>query len=119
MQSKSFCEDLTEGKFSFPIIHAINSRPGDTRLINILRQRPEEEAIKRYAIEWMIQCGSLSYTRSVLKGIRNDILSEIALHGGHPVLVHLIEKLDGQLDEDEKAFEMKIANRPADVVTTL
>ena len=31
MKSKSFCEDLTEGKFSFPIIHCIRSNPDDTR----------------------------------------------------------------------------------------
>lgn len=39
MQTKSYCEDLTEGKFSFPILHAIwTSGPDDTRLLNILRQ---------------------------------------------------------------------------------
>ena len=39
MQSKCYCEDLTEGKFSFPILHAIHkSGPEDTRLLNILRQ---------------------------------------------------------------------------------
>lgn len=36
MQHKSFCEDLTEGKFSFPIIHAIRSHPEDTQIISIL-----------------------------------------------------------------------------------
>ena len=41
MKSKSFCEDLTEGKFSFPIIHCIRLNDKDTRLINILKQRTE------------------------------------------------------------------------------
>ena len=31
MKGKSFCEDLTEGKFSFPIIHCIRSNKSDTR----------------------------------------------------------------------------------------
>ena len=35
-ENKSFCEDLTEGKFSFPIIHGIHSDPGSTKLISIL-----------------------------------------------------------------------------------
>jgi len=35
-ENKSFCEDLTEGKFSFPIIHAIHSRPDDRQVIRIL-----------------------------------------------------------------------------------
>jgi geranylgeranyl diphosphate synthase type 3 len=32
--NKSFCEDLTEGKYSFPIIHAILSNPTDHRMIS-------------------------------------------------------------------------------------
>jgi hypothetical protein len=35
-ENKSYCEDLTEGKFSFPIIHAIKSRPDDNQVIRIL-----------------------------------------------------------------------------------
>ena len=50
MQTKSFCEDITEGKFSFPIIHAINYMPEDTRLINILRQKTEDMEIKKHAV---------------------------------------------------------------------
>lgn len=34
--SKSYCEDFTEGKFSFPVIHAIKSQPDDQQLISIL-----------------------------------------------------------------------------------
>ncbi|XP_014678637.1 PREDICTED: geranylgeranyl pyrophosphate synthase-like [Priapulus caudatus] len=34
--NKSYCEDLTEGKFSFPIIHAIRSRPEDNQIMSIL-----------------------------------------------------------------------------------
>lgn len=32
--NKGLCEDITEGKFSFPIIHAILSRPDDRQLIS-------------------------------------------------------------------------------------
>lgn len=35
-ENKSYCEDLTEGKFSFPVIHAIRSRPDDLQVIRIL-----------------------------------------------------------------------------------
>jgi geranylgeranyl diphosphate synthase type 3 len=41
MSSKSYCEDLTEGKFSFPILHAITSHPHDQQLLSILKQRTE------------------------------------------------------------------------------
>lgn len=120
MQSKSFCEDLTEGKFSFPIIHAIHSHPEDSRLLNILRQRTSDERIKRYAVEWMIQCQSLIYTRNVLKELKENILKEISRLGGHIVLVTLMDKLDNQLDCEEKEFEnqlLSLSNQP--LVTTL
>ena len=43
MKSKSFCEDFTEGKFSFPIIHCVQegAKKGDNRLVNILKQRTD------------------------------------------------------------------------------
>ncbi|KAL7940096.1 isoprenoid synthase domain-containing protein [Trichoderma barbatum] len=31
--NKGNCEDLAEGKFSFPVIHCIRSDPGDVQLI--------------------------------------------------------------------------------------
>jgi geranylgeranyl diphosphate synthase type 3 len=65
MQTKSFCEDITEGKFSYPIIHAVQCMPEDKRLLNILRQRTEELDVKRYAVQWMTQLGSIVYTRQV------------------------------------------------------
>lgn len=33
---KGFCEDITEGKFSFPMVHAITARPDDDSLISKL-----------------------------------------------------------------------------------
>ena len=35
-QDKGYCEDLTEGKFSFPIIHAITCHPDDNQVMCIL-----------------------------------------------------------------------------------
>lgn len=120
MQSKSFCEDITEGKFSFPIIHSINSQPTDTRLLNILRQHTNDKRIKRYAVEYLLSTNSLTYTRNKLRELKVAILDEINKYGGHEALVKLMEKLDGQLDEEEKEFEQQIvglSNKP--LVTTL
>jgi len=36
MKEKGYCEDLTEGKFSFPIIIAMMSHPDDHQVIRIL-----------------------------------------------------------------------------------
>nr|POE75615.1 geranylgeranyl pyrophosphate synthase [Quercus suber] len=67
--NKGLCEDLTEGKFSFPIIHAIRSEPQNLVLINILKQKPRDDDVKRYAVAFMERCGSFAYTRRILRGL--------------------------------------------------
>jgi geranylgeranyl diphosphate synthase, type III len=64
--NKGMCEDLTEGKFSFPVIHSIRSDPSNLQLLNILKQKTADEAVKRYAVAYMQGTGSFEYTRKVL-----------------------------------------------------
>ncbi|KAI7006041.1 hypothetical protein KC318_g5236 [Hortaea werneckii] len=65
-----FAEDLTEGKFSFPIIHSIRADPSNLVLINILRQKTADEEVKKFAVRYMdVATGSLGYTRRVLRGL--------------------------------------------------
>lgn len=48
--NKSFAEDFTEGKYSFPVIHAM-SAGGEavaSQLRHILRQRTSEVEVKRW-----------------------------------------------------------------------
>ena len=67
--NKGLCEDLTEGKFSFPIIHSIRSDPSNLVLINILKQKTQDDEVKRYAVSYMEKTGSFTYTRRVLRGL--------------------------------------------------
>jgi len=53
MENKSYCEDLTEGKFSYPLIIAIRKDPQDHRLLNILKQRTKNISVKKHAVEYM------------------------------------------------------------------
>ncbi|KNG87678.1 hypothetical protein ANOM_004115 [Aspergillus nomiae NRRL 13137] len=71
-KNKGFCEDLTEGKFSFLIIHSINSNPGDQQLLNILRQRSEEESVKKYAVEYIRSTGSFDYCQERLASLLHE-----------------------------------------------
>ncbi|KAK2807924.1 hypothetical protein FQN50_005166 [Emmonsiellopsis sp. PD_5] len=73
-KNKGPCEDLTEGKFSFPIIHSIRSRPENLQLINILKQKTTEEEVKRYAVSYMESTGSFAYTRKVVTQLRDKAL---------------------------------------------
>lgn len=65
--NKGLCEDLTEGKFSFPVIHSIRSNPQNLQLINILKLKPKDDTVKRYAVSYMESTGSFVYTRKVIK----------------------------------------------------
>jgi geranylgeranyl diphosphate synthase type 3 len=98
MKSKSFCEDLTEGKFSFPIIHAVRRDPNDTKLLSILKQRTEDIDVKRYAQSLMREAGSLSYTRNKCSQLKQSIIEQIDKLGGNPPLLAVLEMLDRQLD---------------------
>lgn len=49
-KNKTFCEDLSEGKFSFPIIHAIRKDSNDGRVLGVLRQRTQDYDLKKYAV---------------------------------------------------------------------
>jgi len=64
--NKGMCEDLTEGKFSFPVIHSIRSDPANLQLLHILKQKTDNEEVKRYAVSYMEGTGSFDYTRRVL-----------------------------------------------------
>ena len=97
-KSKSFCEDLTEGKFSFPIIHCIrNSDVDDSRLLSILKQKTEDIELKKYAQKLMKNAGSLKYTRDKCVKLKDTILSQIEELGGNKTLTKLIKLLDVQV----------------------
>lgn len=72
--SKSFCEDLTEGKFSYPIINYLKLAPnenGDSqRLMDILKKRTTDIQLKKEVIALLESRGCFSKTIDKLKEIR-------------------------------------------------
>ncbi|OQE24183.1 hypothetical protein PENFLA_c010G06962 [Penicillium flavigenum] len=68
-EKKGLMEDLTEGKFSYPVIHSIRADLDDTQLIDILKQRSEDRAVKVRAVQYMESTGSFQYCREVLSGL--------------------------------------------------
>lgn len=73
-ETKGLCEDLTEGKFSFPIIHSIRSDPQNLQLINILKQKTTDDDVKRYAVQYMERTGSFQHCREVLRALHQRAL---------------------------------------------
>ena len=78
-QNKGLCEDLTEGKFSFPIIHSIRSNPQNLQLINILKQKTNDDEVKKYAVSYMERTGSFEYCKKTLKDLTQRAMTMIDL----------------------------------------
>lgn len=76
-QNKGLCEDLTEGKFSYPIIHSIRANPSNHQLLNILKQKTKDDEVKRYAVQYMESTGSFAHTQDVVKRLRDQAFSLI------------------------------------------
>lgn len=97
--NKSYCEDLTEGKFSFPIIHAIKSNPDDAALANIVKQKPTDNDVKRYACELMKAQGSFDYTKEFIVRSRDKVVKLIDDLGGNPALLVLVNAISDKVEE--------------------
>ncbi|KAL8775935.1 MAG: hypothetical protein Q9213_008431 [Squamulea squamosa] len=80
--NKGLCEDLTEGKFSFPIIHAIKKEPGNMQLINILRMKTTDEEVKKYAVRYMQERGSFEYCKVILRELKEKAEEMIEIVDG-------------------------------------
>lgn len=96
--NKSFAEDLTEGKFSFPIVHAIRTHPEDTVVMNILRQRTNDVEVKKYCIDTLHKLGSFAYTKQIMEKLDTQIRSEIVKLGGNLHLTALLDELKNWTD---------------------
>ncbi|KAH8397476.1 hypothetical protein KR222_006755 [Zaprionus bogoriensis] len=92
-ENKSFAEDLTEGKFGFPVIHAVRTQKQDKQVLHILRQRTHDIEVKKYCIGLLEKLGSFQYTRKVLETLDLEARAEVARLGGNPYLDRLLNKL--------------------------
>ncbi|XP_023934635.2 terpene synthase-like [Bicyclus anynana] len=88
----SFCEDITEGKFSLPVIHAMNS-PEKGEILNILRQRTHDVEMKKYCVSLLDRAGSLTYTHNMLVDLDRTARDEVARLGGNPDMEAVLDDL--------------------------
>lgn len=98
-ENKGLCEDLTEGKFSYPIIHSIRARPDNQQLLNILEKKTEDVHVKKYAVKYMEGTGSFEYCRQVLATLMEratgavDQLDEDLAEKKGGMVLKILEKL--------------------------
>jgi geranylgeranyl pyrophosphate synthase len=74
---KGFCEDLDEGKLSFPLIHCLHQANSPIQLREVLRARQNGNAmsieLKSLVLEQLEKSGSLAYTRQTLQRLQREI----------------------------------------------
>ncbi|KAK4119290.1 terpenoid synthase [Parathielavia appendiculata] len=80
-KQKGFCEDLDEGKLSFPLVHHLNNAPHHMALQvrEILEQRRESvagcisDSHKKLVLQRLKDSKSFEYTRQTLKALESQI----------------------------------------------
>lgn len=67
--NKGFAEDITEGKYSYPVVHCLrNGNPESVgELESILLQRTNNVELKRHALRILRENGSLDYTVDAIR----------------------------------------------------
>ncbi|KAH9032604.1 terpenoid synthase [Lactarius pseudohatsudake] len=92
--NKGFAEDLSEGKFSFPIVHGIHADTTNRQLLNVLQKRPESPTLKHHAISYLRDHSkSFEYTREVLRTLEKQVVDEIERLGGNSMLLNVLQAL--------------------------
>ncbi|KAI0710311.1 terpenoid synthase [Cerioporus squamosus] len=93
-ENKGFAEDLTEGKFSFPVVHGVRADPSNRQILNVLQKRPTTPTLKKHTINYLRDhTKSFDYTLGVMDELEAQVKAEIARLGGNPKL----EKIMGAL----------------------
>ncbi|KAF4276289.1 hypothetical protein CNMCM8812_002246 [Aspergillus fumigatus] len=107
-EQKGFCEDLDEGKFSYPIVVCVANDAHFRDIINgVFRQRPTAitsgmqalaPEIKQYVVEYLSTSGAFQHCQEFLMQLENSIVTEIdriekVTNEANPMLRLLLEKL--------------------------
>lgn len=91
---KGFAEDLTEGKFSFPVIHGIRHEPRDRQIISVLQKRPKTPTLKHHIVAYLRDSTrSFEYTLRVMRSLEQQARADIARLGGNTILEGILDKL--------------------------
>ena len=103
---------MTEGKFSFPVVHGIRADTSNRQIlsqfshlvpempaglmsiVDVLQKRPTTPTLKKYTIAYLRdQTKSFEYTLSVMGTIEKQINQEIARLGGNAGLERIMKAL--------------------------
>lgn len=94
-------DDVTEGKFSFPLLHAVHASAPDRTLVRLLQLRTAEPRVKAHVLALLERTQSLAYTAAVLGALHAQAVRELArlegVLGANPALGAILAALDVRL----------------------
>ncbi|KAG5635821.1 hypothetical protein H0H81_010008 [Sphagnurus paluster] len=101
--NKGFAEDLTEGKFSFPVVHSIHADKTNRQVLNVLQKRPATPTLKIHTINYLENhTKSFEYTYTVLDSLEAQTRQEIKRLGGNAGLEKIMDRL--HVDRPQPVF---------------
>lgn len=105
---KGFFDDLTEGKFSYPIAHVVwTDSPEKDHVVNLLKLKTEDSAVKADAAMCLERAGSLAHTRQVIETLNKRArLLMVQVGVPNPSLEGLLDKLVEGLDACREPLRM-------------
>ncbi|KAL7413424.1 GGDP synthase [Mrakia frigida] len=102
-KNKGFAEDLTEGKFSFPVVHSIHANPTSRLVINTLQKKTSSPALLSHCVSYLRdETHSFTYTRGVLKTLGEEVRKEVTR------LEELMREAGGDRDSRENVLLEKV-----------
>lgn len=97
--NKGFAEDLTEGKFSFPIVHGVRADEKNRVILNVLQKRPSTPTLKHHTIDHLrYKTSSFDYTLNVMSSLEQQLRAEIARLDGNDQLEGILDALHVPMD---------------------
>lgn len=114
IDKKTYAEDITEGKFSYPVIDAMQTNPDNiivlsklvffkkkflkinfifTFQIDILKMKTENFEIKKYLCDYLESVGSLERTFKEMERLYDLVNLEIKRLGGNPLLEQTLKAI--------------------------
>ncbi len=92
---KDFRSDITEGKRTLVVIHALQNSPQRDRLIEILSTKEQDPAILEEAVNIMQDCGSIDYARNYAENLtsisKNRLIDMIEPSSARDLLISMAD----------------------------
>jgi geranylgeranyl pyrophosphate synthase len=85
-----FADDITEGKFTLPFVHAIKILKNQ-EVANIFKSRPKDLETRRKCVNILKEIGTQDYCKKVLNDILKLIKTEMKNLDENPILDFVLE----------------------------